>query len=62
MDGWQFLKLLSSYIGLRRIPVLILSAHPPRLDQTNHQAVVGILHKPYDIQRLLEMVNACLAS
>src|SRR3954463_14824803 len=31
MDGWQFLRLLSSYVGLRSIPVLIVSGHPPRL-------------------------------
>src|SRR5215207_307762 len=49
MDGWQFLNLLSSYIGLRRIPVLILSAHPPQLQDTDHQAVVGVLHKPYEM-------------
>jgi CheY-like chemotaxis protein len=61
MDGWQFLKLLSSYIGLRRIPVLILSAHPPQLQDTDHQAVVGVLHKPYEMPQLLAMVSACLS-
>jgi CheY-like chemotaxis protein len=60
MDGWQFLRLLSSYIGLRRIPVLIVSAHPPRLNETNHQGIVGVIHSPYQMQELLTMVNACL--
>lgn len=61
MDGWQFLRLLGNYIGLRSIPVLIVSAHAPLLHQTDHRGVVGILHSPYDMQQLLAMVNACLA-
>lgn len=61
MDGWQFLRLLSNYIGLRRIPVLIVSAHAPRLDDTNHQAVIGVLHAPYEMPQLLAMVSACLS-
>jgi CheY-like chemotaxis protein len=60
MDGWQFLRVLSNYTGLRRIPVLITSAHPPRLDGTAHQAVVGVLHAPYAPPQLVAMVDACL--
>jgi CheY-like chemotaxis protein len=61
MDGWQFLMVLNSYVGFRRIPVLIVSAHPPRLYETKHEAVVGVLHAPYEMQQLLAMVSACLS-
>jgi hypothetical protein len=53
--------LLSNYVGFRRIPILILSAHAPQLQDTDHQAVVGVLHKPYEMPQLLAMVSACLS-
>lgn len=61
MDGWQFLRLLSSYVRLSHIPVLIVSAHPPRLDQVTHPAIVGCLNPPYELEQLLSMVNTYTA-
>jgi CheY-like chemotaxis protein len=61
MDGWQFLRLLKSYVGLRQIPIVVVSAHPPRLEEANHPGVVGVLHSPYDMYQLLALVNACLS-
>ena len=61
MDGWQLLKLLNTYIGLRRIPVLIVSGHPARLEESRHEHVVGILHAPYVMSELTAKVSALLA-
>ena len=61
MDGWQLLRLLKSYVGLRQIPVLIVSAHAPRLHEANHPGVVGVLHAPYQMGELLDLVSTCLS-
>lgn len=61
MDGWQLLKLLNTYIGLRHIPVLVVSGHPPRLDESKHPHVVGVLHAPYVMSELTAKVTALLA-
>ena len=61
MDGWQLLRVLKSYVGLRQIPVLVVSAHAPRLHEANHPGVVGVLHAPYAIDELLELVQTCLS-
>lgn len=57
MDGWQFLGLLGTYLGLANIPVLIVSAHPAHLDRLTHQAIVGCLHPPYTLDELVKLVS-----
>jgi CheY-like chemotaxis protein len=57
MDGWEFLRLLGTYLGLTSIPVLIVSGHPAHLDQVTHQAIVGSLHPPYSVDELVDLVN-----
>jgi CheY-like chemotaxis protein len=57
MDGWQFLGLLGTYLGLANIPVLIVSGHPVHLDRLTHQAIVGCLHPPYPLDELVKLVN-----
>lgn len=61
MDGWQLLKLLATYSGLRHIPVLIASSHPPRLEQSKHGHVVGVLQAPYALEELTTLVDGLLA-
>lgn len=61
MDGWQLLRLLNTYIGLRHIPVLVASAHPPRLEDSRHERVVGVLNAPYAVDELVTKVEALLA-
>ncbi len=61
MDGWQFLRVASNYVGLMRIPVVIVSGHPPRLNQTNHRGVIGVLHAPYEMRELIALVAAGLS-
>ena len=57
MDGWQFLRLLTNYVHLSHIPVLIVSAHPSRLDHVTYPAIVGCLNPPYELEQLLGMVT-----
>ena len=61
MDGWQFIKLLHSYVGLASIPVLIVTAHEPRLQAVSHQSVFGCLQSPYTAQQLLALVDSCIS-
>lgn len=61
MDGWQFLRLMNSYVRLGKIPVLIVSAYPPRLSETQHSGIVGVLHSPYAMEELLARVDVQLS-
>lgn len=61
MDGWQLLELLRRYIGLAKIPVIIATAHEPRLEQARHPAVFGCLRAPYRSEELVDMVDRCIA-
>lgn len=60
LDGWQLLKLLSTYVGLRHIPVLIVSAHPPRLEESKHDRVVGVINTPFAMDELTGKIEAVL--
>lgn len=58
MDGWQFLRILGTYVRLAAIPVLVVSGYAERLDRAAHGNVVGCLQPPYELDSLLAMVNA----
>jgi two-component system, chemotaxis family, chemotaxis protein CheY len=61
MDGWRFAELLRCYVGLSKIPIIIVTAaQNPNLGQIAHKAVFGCLQAPYELQELLDMVDACL--
>ena len=61
MDGWRLLELLRCYVGLAEIPVIIVTAHEPRLEQLSHPRVYGCLRAPYTMQQLVDLVDACMA-
>jgi CheY-like chemotaxis protein len=46
MTGWDLLKVRSIYARLSRIPVIVLSAQPPRLDEVGHPRPIAWLEKP----------------
>ena len=60
MDGWRLLELLRCYVSLAKIPVIIATAHEPRLEHTQHPGVFGCLQAPYELRELLDMVDACM--
>lgn len=61
MSGPELLATMKSYERLSRVPVLICSAAPP--DETlDELRVVEYLRKPYEVDELLAMVRARVAS
>ena len=61
MDGWRFIELVKCYVMLSSIPIIIVTAQKPRLEQITHRAVFGCLQIPYDTPALIQMVDACLS-
>jgi len=61
MDGWGLLELLRCYVGLAKIPVIIVSAQEPRLERTRHHGIFGCIRAPYELEELIEMVDSCMA-
>jgi CheY-like chemotaxis protein len=61
MDGWQLLELLRRYVTLAKIPVIVVTAHEPRLEQLAHPNIFAYLHAPYSIQDLVDLADACMA-
>jgi CheY-like chemotaxis protein len=59
MDGWQFLKVLRSYVRLASIPVIVVSAHAHRFQAAQDPGVVGCLHAPRELDQLLRLVATC---
>ncbi len=67
-DSISFLQSLRSQAGYRHLPVLIVSLQPQRRDNDDGAlrggavGVVDWLHKPVDLDRVMEVVRACLAT
>jgi CheY-like chemotaxis protein len=61
MDGWRLLELLRCYVSLSKIPVIIVSAQEPRLDQVRHGGIFGYIRAPYQMGELIALVDACMA-
>jgi len=60
MDGWRLLELLRCYVGLSKIPVIILTAQEPRLEQSQHPSVFGYIRSPYRLEDVVAMVDDCM--
>jgi CheY-like chemotaxis protein len=60
MDGWQFINLLRSYVGLSNIPVLVVTAHEGHPESVPHKSIFGWLHAPYALERLVTLVGECI--
>lgn len=61
MDGWHLLDVLRCYVKLAHIPVLIVTGQDPHLSDIRHPSVVGCLRAPYELKRLIRMVDDCLS-
>lgn len=59
MDGWQFLKVLRSYVRLASIPVIVVSAHAPRFQPDPERGVLGCVNAPRELGQLLDLVATC---
>jgi CheY-like chemotaxis protein len=56
VTGWEFLAITKSYVRLASIPVVLISAHEPKLDPLRHGTITAFLRKPYDGMHLLALV------
>lgn len=61
MDGWRLLELLRCYVGLAKIPVIIVTAQEPRLEQAQHKGIFGCISGPYQLKELIDMVDDCMS-
>lgn len=61
MSGYEVMESLGRMSVMTRPRVLVLTAgHEPRSLDT--ELVVGTIHKPFDIELLLDIVTGCLAA
>jgi two-component system chemotaxis response regulator CheY len=56
VSGWEVLSVLRSYIRLRRIPVIVITGEPARL-QVPGVGVVAQIQKPIRLLELLELLR-----
>src|SRR5689334_7906542 len=47
MTGWELLELMSYYIGLTSIPVIVVTAQEPHLEQLRHPGIFAWFQTPY---------------
>jgi two-component system response regulator (stage 0 sporulation protein F) len=59
LDGVAFIKLFAK-MSLK-IPILVMSASTNIDAQLNHPAVAGIIHKPFQIDKMTSMIEQVLA-
>jgi len=61
MNGWELLELMRCYVGLASIPVIIVTGHDPRLDQTRYSCLIACIQAPYAIEHLIDTVDSCMS-
>lgn len=61
MDGWHLLDVLRCYVKLAHIPVLIVTGQDPHLSEIRHPSVVGCLRAPYEMKKLITLVDNTLS-
>lgn len=62
LSGWDVLREREHDIGLRQIPVIIVSANrDPDLAVAVDKGICAFLPKPFDIGALSALVRSCLA-
>lgn len=58
MSGPEMLQILSSYSRSARIPVVVVSGTRPPLRPKSFETVADWLVKPFDMQRLIDVVGS----
>ena len=58
MDGHEFIRHLRDRYSPAEFPVLIISAHDALEKAQGYPGVLGTLRKPFDVPRLLSLVEA----
>jgi two-component system chemotaxis response regulator CheY len=57
MNGWEFRAEMKNDPELAKIPVVFVSALEPAPDRAASLEAAGFLHKPFDLEALLETVE-----
>lgn len=60
MDGWEMIRRLQEEPGIRRIPVVALTAHRLSWERLEDAGFCGYLEKPLAPYRVLEEIERCL--
>jgi len=61
-DGGEIAYRLKHDDATKRIPIIMISAHPSAKDAAKRSGADDFIAKPFDIEELLEMVNKYLHS
>jgi CheY-like chemotaxis protein len=59
MSGWQFRASQRSHRRFRKVPVVVMTAHPNRAGEAEWLDPEGVLPKPLDLQDVLAVVSRC---
>ena len=59
-DGWEVVAAVKSDQRLKKVPVVLMSAVPPRATTLQAQGVAAVLPKPFTMDELLFVVSRIL--
>ncbi len=59
-DGGEIAKKLKSFEETRKIPIIMVSAHPSAKEAARRSGADDFIAKPFDIEQLLEMIEKYL--
>src|SRR4051812_44718079 len=59
-DGWQVVEALKGDPALKKVPIVLMSAVPPRSTTLQAQGVAASLPKPFTMEELLFVVSRVL--
>src|SRR5437016_1325340 len=59
MTGWQFRASQRNHRRFRKVPVVVMTAHPNPAGESEWLDPEGVLLKPLDLQAVLKVVSRC---
>jgi two-component system OmpR family response regulator len=59
MTGWQFRTSQRSHRRFRKVPVVVMTAHPNPVGEAEWLDPEDVLLKPLDLQAVLKIVSRC---
>jgi two-component system cell cycle response regulator len=60
-DGWEVVASVKGDQRLREVPIVVMSAIPPRETTLQAQGIAGTLAKPFTVEELLFVVTRFVA-
>jgi CheY-like chemotaxis protein len=62
MSGWEFRALQRGHRRFRKVPVVVMTAHPNPAGESEWLDPEDVLLKPLDLQAVLQIVTRCCAA